>query len=597
MDTVSKLYSLISSDVSINTFKDNYELFKEFYSNYKSIKLYGDKVLVIYKYILSLNLDDTNEDMPFINSKILYDINSYEQTITQSVYFGDSEPDNEYVDKLLNFISFYTSLQSMNLKEIVSPEAFIRDYTGAMMLILNKSFLEIDNDRIFKMFSMIKNNDYLKRIIEEGKIGKSIMDKDYVFQYTTRFLFNLEFANEENLENDELLTALKTGKINDYKSLQSLFKNINEDILFDLFDDNSLSKFLSIIEESIKDDFPRRDLFSLLVEKVKKANEPRILMGFILHDIRCEDYLEPDEIKTAVETFICNYPSNITEEEIEYILSRDDLKSTTYKLFQYNLKTDIESGRVSDKYMKYVSDVPSLKYSFEEAIAYLDDLFKNKKNGNITNILASLNAIIKERTQASNLRVYYRINENHGCANVRSDGEYIMLNLQTIGRMCATLDVEKEPELIKIIETIYHELRHVGQFTDIMNEDIYDEDAFMQYKESIVRKISSNYYDDNYIDVSFEADARISGAEFTVKLLEDYFSYLPKTIEHYKEKLEKEKTRKINDKKIFELSSRYSVDEILSKMISINPSILDKYPLLKKGFNIDGSIKEPSKAY
>ena len=52
-----------------------------------------------------------------------------------------------------------------------------------------------------------------------------------------------------------------------------------------------------------------------------------------------------------------------------------------------------------------------------------------------------------------------------------------------------------------------------------------------------------------------------------------------------------EKEQEFKSKVLFELSDKLSVDEILEKVISINPGILEQYPLLSREFNKDGSRK------
>ena len=45
------------------------------------------------------------------------------------------------------------------------------------------------------------------------------------------------------------------------------------------------------------------------------------------------------------------------------------------------------------------------------------------------------------------------------------------------------------------------------------------------------------------------------------------------------------------DRRIFELSDNLSIDDILDKLVSINPAILDQYPVLLREYNKDGSKK------
>ena len=86
MDNIKQIYELIKKDNSIKTLENNEELFEEFYYHNMQIEYYGIKVIEIYKYLLSLNLDDENEKYPYINSKIIEDFNNYEQRVTEKVY-------------------------------------------------------------------------------------------------------------------------------------------------------------------------------------------------------------------------------------------------------------------------------------------------------------------------------------------------------------------------------------------------------------------------------------------------------------------------------------------------------------------------------
>ena len=72
-----------------------------------SIKYYGIKIIAIYKYLLSLNIDEYHETMPYINSKIIEDFNKYEIEVTQSVYMRDCQKDDNYVELLFNLIKEY----------------------------------------------------------------------------------------------------------------------------------------------------------------------------------------------------------------------------------------------------------------------------------------------------------------------------------------------------------------------------------------------------------------------------------------------------------------------------------------------------------
>ena len=67
MNNVDEIYELIQKDNSVNTFVNNEELFRTFYYHHMDLIYHSPKVLEIFKYILSLNLNDENEVFPFIS--------------------------------------------------------------------------------------------------------------------------------------------------------------------------------------------------------------------------------------------------------------------------------------------------------------------------------------------------------------------------------------------------------------------------------------------------------------------------------------------------------------------------------------------------
>ena len=270
MDYVDKLYDLIKKDNSPSTFYNNKELFLQLYYHNIDFVYGGPKVMDISKYILELNLDDENEEFPYINSKIFSAFNRYEQNITQSVYLG-SKFDDDYIETLYKMIDDYYIFNkykdNVSLDHLYNENTFIRDCTGAMMILLNNSFFNISNENITKMINSIKNNKYLQNIINSGKSGKELLDKEYIYDYTSRYLFNSYFYNENSIENDELLIALKEGKINDKTTFEKIIKNIDIGFILDSFN-NDLSSIIDIIEKTFDDEVFKINISKLIINKI-----------------------------------------------------------------------------------------------------------------------------------------------------------------------------------------------------------------------------------------------------------------------------------------------------------------------------------------
>lgn len=81
-------------------------------------------------------------------------------------------------------------------------------------------------------------------------------------------------------------------------------------------------------------------------------------------------------------------------------------------------------------------------------------------------------------------------------------------------------------------------------------------------------------------------------------MLSTNYPYMSQSIDYYNKKMQKEINNLEPNKKIlFELSDKISVDTALEKIISINPSIIEKYILLKLEYDLNGNkIKKDSKS-
>ena len=101
MEIVEKIYKLIIEDNSIKTLNNNKDLFLDFYYHHMHIQYDGLKVLEIYKYVLSLNLADDNEDYPYINSKIIDDFNKYINYITTTPFMNKFKCNDAYIELII----------------------------------------------------------------------------------------------------------------------------------------------------------------------------------------------------------------------------------------------------------------------------------------------------------------------------------------------------------------------------------------------------------------------------------------------------------------------------------------------------------------
>lgn len=174
-------------------------------------------------------------------------------------------------------------------------------------------------------------------------MGKQSLDRDYIFQYTSRFLFNSEFINQENIENDLLIKAIKEGIFKDKNTFQQIFKNINIYFLLQAFNKN-LSLLIDSLEKAFEDDLVKLELFNIVYIKIIEEKEFRIIINFIMHDNRSEKYISVQERKKVINEFSNNYPVEISDEEIEFVLKQENIDH-----FLINLKNDYKDNKWNEK--------------------------------------------------------------------------------------------------------------------------------------------------------------------------------------------------------------------------------------------------------
>lgn len=594
MDIIEEIYELIKQDSSINTFNDNKELFKSLYYRNPSIYYDGAKVIDIYRYILSLKIDEYDEDFPYFNSRIYNDFNLYITHVTQGVYSSDVHVDDVYVDKLFSMIDTYYEFQSLGIKgdlhNLVSENTFIRDCTGAMIIILNSSFFNLSNDNINKLMDYVKDNKYLMSIINSGEMGKGIMDRDYIFQYSSRFLFNSAFVSEENIKTDSLLIAINEGKIRDFKTLLRIIDKTSIFHLDYCFEDG-LSSFVDMLENCNLNDVERFILFNKFLQKLVAGEQYKYILKFIVHDKRVSDFMSMKDMKNIINSVANSYVVNLKKEEIEYILNHCDDPD----LFLMNLKENLKSNKWDDDTKFYVESITKNVIDADVddalAIAILDKLFKeHEAASNFYLVFAALKRILKTFLKDESLCVYVMKSDNT-CGSTSEEDNYIKLNYDHIMKLVNGHNFDQEVSCLDIFDTIFHEAAHIEQYRYMKEADM-DDVSYSQYKENVILNVCADFYKVNYKEVSIEREAREVGAAQSVIFFETFFPYMKNAIKLFKVTADKEKEQTYEDRRLFELSDNLTIDEILDKLVSINPGILEQYPVLLREYNKDGSKKE-----
>lgn len=590
MDCVKQLYELIQKDRTKNTFINHQELFQEFYYHYMSIRYYGVEVLDIYRYLLSLHISEDHETMPYINSNIIEDFNRYISYMTQSVYRKDVTVSDQDVDHFFHVIQTYYEFQiyekQSTLNRLEDEMHFIRDYTGAMMVMLNSSFFQLSLDHIKQLMNSVMNNAYLKQMIEKGYQNPEWMDQDYIYQYTSRFLLNADFMNEKNVENDFLLQALKEGKIKNKKILKEIVSHTNMDLFVSFFHDQ-LSGFVDALEKTFPDPFDRMEIFSIL----KQKSENKTLFQFLVQDKRSEAYFTEEEQEEIRNKVIVQYDIPFTDQEVN-----DLLDHSSHPILIMNLKENLKENMWNEETRKRVEEAPlpfSLEeFTYEQALSILDQILHGRKeNINELTVFSLLKTMTKKFLNDEQVTIYLVSQTRYyGCQMGRS----IRFHSDYVKKLLNTSSYEQDPEALHILNTMFHEARHIQQEIEYQQEEINDS-IYLRYKDDILRSRVYPYYNKNYFGISFEQDARIAGAKALEQFLSTYFPDMKQCITYYHTLSQKEEENRIQERRVFELSQPCTTEEAIDKLVAFDPSLLETYPALQKEYYLDGTKKEMEK--
>ena len=589
MSTVDLIFELIKKDNSVNTLNNNKDLFIKFYYNEMSLYYGSNKVKEIYKYLLSVDVD--LEIFPTLKRDIFSDFNRYETNITQAFYMGKFEINNDVIKKLYELIELYNDFKVYDINnQMISIDKFTRDYTGSMIIALNKGIFNIDKNYIKSMVECIKNNIYIKNIVNNN-IPNGIMDRDYIFQYLSRFLFTSEFVNIDSLNNDLLLKSLFNGVIKDKKFIKKAFNSVDIGLIFSNMD-ISVSGIIDMLDNVFDSELEKIDFFKTIYAKLEEKNMYRELLNFMICDLRHKMYLQDEDKKKIIEKCALGYLDNITDEEARFLILNCDDKN-----FLRNLKVDLKSkDNTWSEYTinlvkEHTKDIDIQKPTIEEGLQFFDKLF-NGEEVNQDEIINAFTIFSKYVLNDDDLKIYVVKSDSYnGCAYDSSNA--IALNIDIINELLNCKDYENNPNKLWVIDTIFHELRHIVQFKAIENEYM-DDDLYEIYKEDILMNYNNGYYNQNYVGISFEKDARIIGAQHTFLFLQKFFPNMIKCIEYYKAKFEEEISKTYENAKMFELSKAISKEYVFDLLVSLNPSIVDKHKQLSREYDENGEKKEIS---
>ena len=354
--------------------------------------------------------------------------------------------------------------------------------------------------------------------------------------------------------------------------------------------EDGLSSFVDMIVNCGINDVERFILFNKFLQKLVIAEQYRYILKFIVHDERVSDYMTKKDQKNIINSVAGSYVVNLKKEEIEYVLNNCDNSD----LFLMNLRENLKNNEWDEDTRSYVESITKNTIDTDVddglAIVILDKLFEEHEiSSNFYLVFAALKRILKTFLKDETLCVYVmKSDHTSGCA-VEEDN-YIKLSYDSIMKLVNGHNFDQEVECLDIFDTIFHEAAHIEQYRYMKEADM-DDVSYSHYKENIILHLCVDFYKVNYKGVSIEREAREVGAAQAAILFETFFPHMTNAIKSFRETADKEMNAKYEDRRIFELSDNLSIDDILDKLVSINPAILDQYPVLLREYNKDGSKK------
>ena len=597
---IIKAYELIQNNKGKDVIRDNIELFKTI-NRRISIVDHDSKLIEVYKYILASDIDEL--EFPYFKDRIFEAFNRYEQYITQRFYLGYFTIEDKDIEKLYDFMEQYNEFKKYDKdNKLYSRLEVVRDCTGAMMIALNKGFMNLSLDTIKRMLDTIRNNDYLKAVVA-GSTKKGLLDEDYLNQYLSRFLYVLDFNNcdnDEGIEKDYLIDSLFNGTIKDVKFLKKALKYIDGNIILDKLDYN-ISSYVKLIESTFSDEAIQQELFNILYDKTINDNV-RDYLKYIMIDKNYDKYIDEKRKEHIIEWSCYEVTHDFSDDEMLYLIN-NCTKLNILRLNVYeHLKSKTLSDEIKQKLLEIANNAPNDTYDVEFMQFYLDKIFQNdEKIGTIKDypFMMMIRNIIKEylislgyKKEAEEVKIFFACFPDNTMGCFSGNNFSITINPIPLFRFvkASRNEFKDDPKLFEIFENIFHEVTHYVQRINCDKDEV-DDVHYRFYKETILCNNYDGYYDRNYKNIFKEKDARVTSYKVTYEMLEKYFPYLKNTISHYKNLYEKELEFPVDDKVLFELSKKVDFDELFDRFILLNPALVKKYPLLQREYNMDGTKK------
>lgn len=591
MELEEKLYDLIKKDDSKETFLKNIDLFKEFYKDrhlYFLTKFNDEKVFEIFKFMLK---NESGEIFEYFHAEILKNIKFSFDKI-EYIYHAKDKKITEYdIDYIFEMISRYQEINNLIRKEeyqnklddynksminTFNEDLFMRDMVTSLILILEKGIFTIPSEKIIKTIDYLNNSSWIKEATNLNQYH-DMLTRDFVYQYITKYLSVKDFSIPEDNQ-DNLLKNIFTGQVQDEKLIKQIIKEADLNYIYESIYDQKIENLVNFLETNNYDEVTNQIIFNAFATNLLKEEVPID----IYHNKSI--YIERFFNDTEKEKNKCNLleqePFKENQEMIQYFLENN--------IYSYNFLLNLATAITREEYDEetkrkiksaykefFEEEISDFSISNEEIIKRFNQMIENNHYHKIEiNLL--IRALIKNLNPTVSL--YIGKTEQRG-GYFYHENKSILINEFLIDQFIDKKGIER----FELFEAVFHELTHAKQYEDLENQN-YNEENIKILIERIIREHYPNYYEKNYLSISYEYDARINSYQLTKDFICQNFKVSALEANQYYDKKVKEEEKYNNTTRIA-FSTNLDLAEMIDKLVSLKPMILEEYPILKDYLN------------
>lgn len=656
-NNIDELYSLIESRTNQHqTFIDNLDLWKNFYDNRFIIiknNILNPKLFTIIEFLLE---QEKGEIFAYFHSNIIEEVDKSQRQLAFNLA-NSKQKEKEDIDKLLNNLQYHNRL-SQYLETLTIEDIFddIRKYKSkelaletidALIISLHSQFFSLEPDVVKKLIVFIKKEMIS---LQKSELKRKIMNGDLIFQYLSK-IFPIKSFIGENLEEDNLVTQIKSNQIKNDKLLLKFFKDLPIEMIYEIFGEDLNNILIFLTEVDYIDEFTKLGLISILFDKMLKEDYFLEFLKLIISDNQnslWKHYLTSDrynqiiigslntpvfymdsdmikylltaELKLNLNKSVSNnefdeyiVASNTFKNECRYLMRKKDflennpdfdidgvnqlLANLSKKEFteeELTIAPDDSFSKKEEKTKRRFS--LGLDIDFDTAIELLDKHMEMKNRVSRFTIQAIIRSIAEEFQKHLGIENNGLYSFKETTKNGAFSPNYMTIAINrdlTAQFLNFSLPLYKR---LKIFETMFHEIKHAKINQDRL-DNIWTIDAYEMEKEYIVRMYDPSFYKSNYKRIKEEIAARISGYDSLMKFIETYFSrdLLDKIQDQILSELENEKKleQEQNSERIMTFLEKKSIrfNHSFDTLIRYNPDILKRHLILNLEYYPNGLPK------